>query len=172
KRIEQDRIVIGRAFASWEDRDVETLRFSPPANGRLSSAFGLRRVFNGQPRAPHSGLDIAAPQGTPVHAPADGVVIETGNYFFNGNTVFLDHGQGLISMFNHLHTIDVGPGTPVARGAQLGTIGVTGRVTGAHLHWTVSLNDTRVDPALFLAEAELARLRHAKSDASSSPGAR
>jgi murein DD-endopeptidase MepM/ murein hydrolase activator NlpD len=172
RRIERDRVVIARAFATWRDLDPPSLQFTAPAEGRLTSGFGLRRVFNGQPRAPHSGLDIAAPRGTAVRAPAPGAVIETGDYFFNGNTVFLDHGQGLISMFNHLDTIAVAPGTPVERGALLGTVGTTGRVTGAHLHWTVSLNDARVDPALLLSEAELARLRHDANPPAARTGAR
>ena len=90
------------------------------------------------------------PTGTPIHAPAAGRVILTGNYFFNGNTVFVDHGQGLISMFCHLSEIDVSPGDQLVRGQILGKVGATGRVTGAHLHWNVSLNDTRVDPAIFI----------------------
>jgi murein DD-endopeptidase MepM/ murein hydrolase activator NlpD len=159
KRIEREGAIIARAFATWNELDTPPLGFAAPAVGRLSSGFGLRRIFNGQPRAPHSGLDIAAPQGTPVRAPAAGSVIETGDYFFNGNTVFLDHGQGLISMYNHLHTIAVAPGERVAPGDVLGTIGMTGRVTGAHLHWTVSLNNARIDPALLLTDGALAQLR-------------
>ena len=124
--------------------------FDKPVQGPLSSPFGLKRFFNGQPRAPHSGLDFAVPTGTPIHAPAAGRVILTGNYFFNGNTVFVDHGQGLISMFCHLSEIDVSPGDQLVRGQILGKVGATGRVTGAHLHWNVSLNDTRVDPAIFI----------------------
>ena len=159
ERIERERIIIARAFARWTELDPPTLTFAAPAAGRLSSGFGLRRFFNGQPRAPHSGLDIAAPQGTPVRAPATGSVIETGDYFFNGNTVFLDHGHGLVSMYNHLHTIAVKPGERVAPGDVLGTVGMTGRVTGAHLHWTVSLNNARIDPALLLTESALAQLQ-------------
>jgi hypothetical protein len=159
KRIEREGAIIARTFATWNELDTPPLGFAAPAVGRLSSGFGLRRFFNGQPRAPHSGLDIAAPQGTPVRAPAAGSVIETGDYFFNGNTVFLDHGQGLISMYNHLHTIAVAPGEHVAPGDVLGTIGMTGRVTGAHLHWTVSLNNARIDPALLLTDGALAQLR-------------
>jgi murein DD-endopeptidase MepM/ murein hydrolase activator NlpD len=158
KRIEREQVIIARAFATWSEVEAPPLRFRAPAEGRLTSGFGLRRFFNGQARAPHSGLDIAAPQGTPIQAPSAGVVIDTGDYFFNGNTVFVDHGQGLVSMYNHLHTIAVQPGARVAPGDRLGTIGATGRVTGAHLHWTVSLNNARVDPALLLAESELVRL--------------
>ncbi len=124
--------------------------FDPPVAGPYSSLFGLRRFFNDQPRNPHSGLDIVAPKGTDVASPAAGLVLMTGDYYYNGKTVFLDHGQGLISMYCHLDRIDVRPGQEVGRGAKLGTVGATGRVTGAHLHWSVNLNGTMVDPLLFL----------------------
>lgn len=124
--------------------------FVRPADGRLSSRFGLRRFFNGLPRNPHNGLDFAAPTGAPVRAPAAGTVIDTGNYFFNGNSVFIDHGQGLISIYMHLSRIDVGNGQRVARGERIGAVGATGRSTGPHLHWTVLLNDVAVDPEFFL----------------------
>lgn len=150
KRIEREQKILQRAFRTWSEAPAPPLRFDLPARGQLSSPFGLRRFFNNQPRQPHSGLDIAAPSGAPISAPAAGTVIETGNYFFNGNTVFLDHGQGLITMYNHLSRISVAKGKRVVRGEKIGEIGMTGRVTGPHLHWTVSLNNARVDPALFL----------------------
>ena len=152
KRIQKDQEIIKRAFATWSARNIDDLGFDPPTQGRRSSAFGLRRFFNKQARNPHSGLDIAAPEGAAINAPADGHVIETGEYFFNGNTVFLDHGQGLITMYNHLSKIAVARGDIVARGQKLGEVGMTGRVTGPHLHWSVSLNGALVDPALFLPE--------------------
>ena len=122
----------------------------PPTPGRRSSSFGLRRFFNGQPRNPHSGMDIAAPTGTPVVAPLAATVIDTGDYFFNGHTVWLDHGGGLLSMMCHLSRIDCKVGDRLAVGQRLGTVGATGRVTGPHLHWTISLNRASVDPALFI----------------------
>ena len=150
RRIHRDKEILNNAFSTWSDNLADDLRFDVPAQGRFSSAFGLRRFFNKQPRQPHSGLDIAAPEGTPIVAPAAGRIIEVGDYFFNGNTVLIDHGQGLVSMYNHLSRIDVAKGQQVARGETIGAIGATGRVTGAHLHWTISLNNARVDPKLFL----------------------
>lgn len=170
KRIERDQQAIGRAFAAWSERELVQLGFELPATGSLSSRFGLRRFFNRQPRQPHSGLDIAAPAGAPVHAPAAGTVIDTGDYFFNGRTVFLDHGQGWIGMFNHLSRVAVAPGETVARGQKIGEVGMTGRVTGPHLHWTVRLNNVSVDPELFLSEATLAQARAAGAPASPGRG--
>lgn len=153
QRIGKEQQQIRNALANHAARTPESLRFQLPVSGPVSSPFGLRRYFNEQPRKPHSGLDLAAPEGTPIRAPAAGHISDTGDYFFNGNTVFIDHGQGLVTMYCHMSRIDVKPGQNVAVGDIIGTVGQTGRVTGPHLHWGVSLNDARVDPMLFLDEA-------------------
>ncbi|QEL65980.1 hypothetical protein OTERR_25040 [Oryzomicrobium terrae] len=149
RRIAQEKQLTDQFKRQFSPAWPETT-FTLPAEGHLSSRFGLRRIFNGEPRNPHAGLDIAVGTGAPIRAPAPGKVLDTGNYFFNGNTVFLDHGQGLITAYMHLSRIDVKAGDSVPRGAQLGAAGATGRVTGPHLHWAVFLNGTAVEPELFL----------------------
>lgn len=121
-----------------------------PISGQQSSSFGLKRFFNGEARDPHSGLDIAAPTGTAIHAPASGRVVLVGDFYFNGKSVFIDHGQGLITMLCHLSRIDVRKGDEIQTGDLIGLVGATGRVTGPHLHWTVSLNNARINPKLLL----------------------
>ena len=150
RRIERETVRINQALRRFSERSDVVTDFQWPAAGPTSSPFGLRRFFNDQPRKPHSGLDIAAPEGAPIHAPAAGRVIDAGDFFFNGNTVFIDHGQGLVTMYCHMSRIDVRVGDEVGAGDRIGAVGSTGRVTGAHLHWSVSLNDARVDPSLFL----------------------
>jgi murein DD-endopeptidase MepM/ murein hydrolase activator NlpD len=150
-RFERERAHQAQVMATFSTPLPEALAMQVPVPGRRSSSFGLRRVFNGQARNPHSGMDIAAPTGTPVAAPLPGRVIDVGDYFFNGNTVWLDHGGGLLTMYCHLSATDVQPGDVLQTGQHLGAVGATGRVTGPHLHWGVMLNRTMVDPALFLA---------------------
>lgn len=170
RKVEPNPDDLARITREREVTDAVKRQFSParpdpdfllPAAGPLSSRFGLRRIFNGQPRNPHAGLDVAVGTGAPVKAPAAGVVANTGDYFFNGNTIFIDHGQGLISGYMHLSRIDVRTGQTVRAGDPIGTVGSTGRSTGPHLHWAVFLNNTPVDPELFLGQqtAKAAELR-------------
>lgn len=151
KKINADKKAMTKAKAIWTEQKIDA-DFTAPVDGRLSSLFGLKRFFNDIPKRPHNGLDIAAPTGTPILAPASAKVIDTGSYYFNGNTVFLDHGQGLLSAYLHMNEISVKPGQLVKQGDALGTVGATGRVTGPHLHWIVYLNKVPVDPALFIAK--------------------
>jgi len=153
-RINAERAEINAALRYRTEQDDVALNFAWPIEGRVSGLFGRRRVFNGEPRKPHSGMDIAAPTGTEIHAPADGIIADTGDYFFNGNTVFIEHGQGLVTMFCHMDQIDVIKGQTIKQGDIIGTVGMTGRVTGPHLHLGVSLNDARVEPRLFFPERE------------------
>ncbi len=149
-RIAREQKRIDEIKAHWRDEAQLDLAFQLPAQSRPSGDFGLRRIINGLERNPHAGIDLPVPQGTPVLAAGDAVVIETGDYFFNGNSVYLDHGQGVVTLYCHLEHIAVQPGDHVSRGQQIGLSGMTGRATGPHLHWTVLMNGAAVDPRLFL----------------------
>lgn len=153
-RYQRERKIIDAALNNWRDVALQNVDLVSPVDGPRSSSFGKRRFFNNEPRNPHSGMDIAVPEGTPIEAPLEGVVTETGDFYFNGNTVFIDHGQGLISMYCHLSEIGVAKGETVATGDVIGLVGKTGRVTGAHLHFGTYLNGTAVDPALLLGDGD------------------
>jgi murein DD-endopeptidase MepM/ murein hydrolase activator NlpD len=150
ERIGRERKIIDSALGNWRDVDVDGMTLAPPVDGRRSSSFGLRRFFNEQPRSPHKGMDIAASEGTAIAAPGTGIVTATGDYFFNGKTVIIDHGQGFVTMYCHLSEIGVTEGQQLDAGEAIGAVGATGRVTGPHLHFGTYLNGTAVDPALLL----------------------
>lgn len=152
KRIQKESKLSKKAFTTFSklNHDKPYRPFLRPAQGPISSPFGLKRFFNKQARRPHSGIDIAAGRGSNIVAPADGEIILTGNFFFNGNSIFIDHGQGLITMYCHMDELESTQGQLVKAGDIIGKVGSTGRATGPHLHWTVSLNNTRIEPLLFL----------------------
>jgi murein DD-endopeptidase MepM/ murein hydrolase activator NlpD len=149
-RYERERLHLSEVLSTFTDSPPATLAMLQPAAGQRSSSFGLRRYFNGRARSPHNGMDFAAPAGTPVIAANAGRVIDTGDYFFPGRTVVLDHGQGLLSLYAHLEAIDATVAQAVSAGSVIGKVGATGRITGPHLHFSVYLNAVAVDPALFL----------------------
>ena len=151
-RIFAERRIIDAALGNYRDAELTSLALPAPVPGRQSPSFGFRRFFNDQPRSPHSGMDITANLGTEIVAPRAGVVTATGEYFFNGNTVIVDHGQGFVTMYCHLHRIDVEEGQTIEPGDVLGLVGATGRVTGAHLHFGTYLTGTAVDPAIFVTD--------------------
>jgi murein DD-endopeptidase MepM/ murein hydrolase activator NlpD len=152
-RYQRERAHLDRVLRTFSPEAPADVAMTQPVPGRRSSSFGLRRFFNGQPRSPHNGMDIAAVTGTPVVAALRGKVIDAGDYFFPGRTVILDHGQGLLTLYAHLSAIETEVGDALTAGAPVGKVGATGRVTGPHLHFTVYLNGAAVDPALFLPEA-------------------
>ena len=131
--------------------------FIAPSHGPISSLFGLNRIYNGKARAPHSGLDIASADGSDVRAASSGRVVEAKDYFFTGNTVIIDHGQGVFSLYAHLKDYKVKKGQAIRQGEVLGRVGKTGRVTGPHLHWTMIMNGYLVDPLLFVPASQVMR---------------
>jgi murein DD-endopeptidase MepM/ murein hydrolase activator NlpD len=149
-RYQQEREHLAQVLRTYTETGPESISLLQPVAGRRSGSFGMRRVINGMPRSPHGGLDIAAPEGTPIAATAPGRVVDSGEYLFLGRTLVLDHGQGMLSLYSHLSAVDVEAGATVAAGAPIGKVGATGRATGPHLHFSVYLNAVSVDPAIFL----------------------
>jgi len=146
KRVRLEQKEMSTAFRHIGTQPLWDSAFLEPVKGTVTGRFGSRRVINGQPRRPHSGEDIAAPQGTPVYAINTGTVVATMDHFFSGKGVVIDHGIGLFSMYFHLSEIDVQPGQALNKGEVLGKVGATGRATGPHLHWGIRLNGARVNP--------------------------
>jgi murein DD-endopeptidase MepM/ murein hydrolase activator NlpD len=151
-RYEVERAHLSEMRRTFTDTPPESLALVQPCEGARSNTFGQRRYFNGQSRNPHNGMDIPAPEGSPIVAAGEARVIDVGDYFFSGNTVILDHGEGFLTLYAHMSAVEVAAGDRVATGAQIGRVGATGRVTGPHLHFSVFLNSVAVDPGLFLAE--------------------
>lgn len=149
KRIASERKRKANARKKFSENPPE-VDFIWPVTGRISSIFGLRRFFNGQERRPHSGLDIAASEGTPIKAAANGTVLDAGDFFFSGNMIYIDHGQGIITLYAHLSKISVKPGDVINQGDIIGEVGQTGRVTGPHLHFAVYANQALIDPIFML----------------------
>lgn len=149
-RIEAEQLQIAawkRHFSAQPEPDIH---FDLPATGPRSARFGVKRVLNGEPRSPHAGLDVAVPVGAPLRAPAAGKVLAVADLYFTGKTVVIDHGQGILTLYAHLSQIDATEGQILKRGEIFGASGVSGRITGPHLHWVVILGGTAVDPELFL----------------------
>jgi len=150
ERINQEKKKLDEIYAQYTDMNPFEKAYNAPIRGPISSLFGLKRLYNNEPRDPHSGLDIAAAEAMPVEAVNQGTVVETGDYFFTGNTVIIDHGMGVFSLYAHLSAIKVSIGDSIKQGQVIGLVGMTGRVTGPHLHWTMVVNQTLVDPLLFV----------------------
>ncbi|MEE4245585.1 MAG: M23 family metallopeptidase [Kangiellaceae bacterium] len=151
KRIRSDSALIRQARAIISELSNYRLPFVMPAHGRISGVYGSQRVLNGDPKRPHFGQDIAAKVGTPVTAPAGGIItLAHEDMFYSGATVIIDHGMGLSSTYLHLNSIGVKQGQVVKQGDLIGTIGKSGRATGPHLDWRINWMNQRLDPALFI----------------------
>ncbi len=149
-RIKAEKTKRNLAYQVWSDQAEPNFILSMPVEGRISSPYGLKRFYNDQPRQPHLGIDIAAPEGTPIRAAASGKVVLSDHFFFNGNFVIIDHGLGFITLYSHLKKINVAVGDTIQKNHIIGEVGQTGRSTGPHLHWGVRLNNTAVNPLLFV----------------------
>jgi len=155
-RIANETKKLTQIYSHYSNSNPFQSSFAAPIRGPVSSLFGLKRFYNKQPRDPHSGIDIAAKEGDPVKSVSQGVVAETGDYFFTGSTVIIDHGMGVFSLYAHLSKILVQTGQSIQQGQEIGLVGMTGRVTGPHLHWSMIVNQTLVEPLLFVAFRNIA----------------
>ncbi len=155
KRVLDDQKAIRSACSKVTNQRYWKGPFIWPVNSKVLSPFGLRRFFNGQPRSPHSGVDLRAAEGTPIMAPNNGRVVLALESYLAGNTLVIDHGGGLFTLYAHLSKFMVKKGEMVKKGKVIGLAGATGRVTGPHLHWGVSLLGTRVDPQAFMEVASM-----------------
>ncbi|MBV2129836.1 M23 family metallopeptidase [Arsukibacterium indicum] len=152
ERIRNDNRKVAAVRKTLSDKTAIFAEPVLPAKGRISGVYGSQRVFNGEPRNPHYGLDIAAPVGAPVLAPWDGEVLLAEDLYYSGLTLIIDHGMGVTSTLMHLHAINVKPGQQVKQGETIAEVGATGRVTGPHLDWRINWLQERLDPQLLLAE--------------------
>ncbi len=149
-RFHKEKAKAKKVLGSFNKTLSSDLEFITPVHGRISSPFGKRRYFNNKPKAPHSGIDIAAKRGTPIKAAESGYVAIQEEFFFNGNTIYLDHGEGLVTLYCHMSKFAVKEGDFVNKGDIIGYVGTTGRSTGPHLHFGVVLNSKSVDPKIFI----------------------
>jgi murein DD-endopeptidase MepM/ murein hydrolase activator NlpD len=155
RRIREESALVSKLFARQTPERLWEGAFLRPVPGTETSGFGRRSIFNEQPRSPHTGADFRAAEGTPIASPNAGIVILVRDLYYAGNTVMIDHGMGLVSYFAHLNRFEVSEGQSVKPGDVIGRVGATGRVTGPHLHWTLRLNETRVDPVSLLEVLQL-----------------
>ena len=151
ERIKRDAVFLRDAYASSAADRLWAGPFVRPVPGEANSRFGTRSIFNGQPRSPHSGTDFLSPAGTPIKSPNAGRVVCARDLYFTGNTVIIDHGLGVFSMLAHLSQLDVKEGETLTAGQIVGLVGATGRVTGPHLHWSLNVSGSRIDPLSALA---------------------
>jgi murein DD-endopeptidase MepM/ murein hydrolase activator NlpD len=149
-RATKESSIINRLWSESISAPFWNAPFIMPLDSEVIGTFGRRSIINDQPRSPHTGVDMRGKKGTPVKASNDGLVVLTGDHFFTGNTVVIDHGAGILSMYFHLDKINVKKGDMISRGGVLGTVGSTGRVTGPHLHWGIRVDEQRVDPVSFV----------------------
>jgi len=154
KRIRADQAAIKSTYAMQVKANPDIGITAQPVEGIVSTPFGARRYVNGQPRSPHSGLDIAAPEGTPIVTPLAGRVLLAESMYLNGNTIVIGHGNGLVMVYSHMNTLELKKGDWVAADTRIGAVGMTGRATGPHLHWGVRFNQARINPASLLTTPE------------------